>query len=68
MMFPPCQVETTGATGYMVAGGVPIRITDHTSKVADVALDLMRMATTLEQEEGEILKPRMGKLIVQSFP
>ena len=45
----------------MVAGGVPVRIPDHTSKVADVALDLMTMAKGLEQQNNENLKPRMGE-------
>ena len=53
------KIKTIG-DAYMVAGGMPERGGDHTSKVADMALDMIEVAERLTNEFAEDVSVRIG--------
>lgn len=53
------KIKTIGDS-YMVAGGLPVSGGDHTSAVADMALDMIKAAERLTEEFGEDVSVRIG--------
>lgn len=53
------KIKTIG-DAYMVAGGMPVRGGDHTSAMANMALDMIEAASRITHEFGEDVSVRIG--------
>ncbi len=53
------KIKTIG-DAYMVAGGMPVRGGDHTSAVAEMALEMIAVSERLTTEFGEPVSVRIG--------
>ena len=53
------KIKTSG-DGYVVVSGAPVARPDHAEALAELALDMLRLATSLRDQEGREVPIRIG--------
>lgn len=53
------KIKTIG-DAYMVAGGIPVPVPDHTQRIADMALDIRKMIPRFVTKAGDPIAMRIG--------